>query len=86
MINDKNNYIDVITNKLDSITDDELKKAIINLVDERNHLIETLNIDPLTSVYNRRILNHIRDYTSVAICDIDNFKDFNDESDIKLEI
>ncbi len=79
-MNDNNNYIDVITSKLDSIADDDLKNAIIKLVDERNRLIETLNIDPLTGIYNRRILDHIRDYTSVVICDIDNFKEFNDKS------
>lgn len=76
----KHDYIDTITSKLDNMKDEELKQLITKLIEERNYLIETLNIDPLTGVYNRRILSHIRNYTSVAICDIDNFKEFNDES------
>ena len=77
-----NNYIDVITSKLDNIADDDLKNAIIKLVDERNRLIETLNIDPLTGIYNRRILDHIREYTSVVII----LRNSMINQDIKLEI
>ena len=75
---DEYNYIDTIISKLDTIEDNELKDLIIKLIEERNHLITVSNIDPLTGVYNRRIISHIRDFTSVAVCDADDFKQIND--------
>ena len=75
---DYDDYIDIIESKLDTINDDELKYLIIKLINERNFLTETLDIDPLTGVYNRRVLDRVRDFTTVAMCDVDYFKNVND--------
>ena len=75
---EEKDYTEKIKNKLDLIQDEELKGLIERLVDERNYLINISNIDPLTGAYNRRILNQIRDYSSIVVCDIDNFKGVND--------
>lgn len=76
--NNSDEKINKIINKLDLVEDEELKGLILKLIEEHNNLINTIKIDPLTGAYNRRILNRIRDYTAVAICDIDNFKNIND--------
>lgn len=73
------NYIKRIIDLLDGIQNDELVDLVLKLVDERNYLIKNLNVDPLTGVYNRRILDQIRDFSCVAICDIDDFKSINDD-------
>lgn len=75
---DENNYVDTITDKLANVEDEELRNLILKLVNERNNLIEVLRVDPLTGVYNRRILKHIRNFSFVVICDIDDFKNIND--------
>ena len=72
-------YVDRITEKIDSIEDQELKDLVLRLVAERNNLMNVIKVDPLTGVYNRRIIKKIRDYTSVAMCDIDEFKRINDD-------
>ncbi len=75
---DESNYIDSIKSKLTNIDDIELRNLIERLIEEREQLAEILDVDPLTGLYNRRILDRIRDFTTVAICDIDNFKQIND--------
>lgn len=77
-INEQPDYTETIANRIENIEDQELKTLINNLIEERNHLIKVLNVDPLTGVYNRRILDNIRNFTSVVICDVDNFKEIND--------
>ena len=48
------------------------------LVEERMYLANTIKIDPLTGLYNRRIISKIRDVGTVIMCDIDYFKTVND--------
>ena len=71
-------YIDDIIKILNFSEDQELKELVFKLIKERNNLVDVLNVDPLTGVYNRRILDRIRDFTTVAICDVDDFKAIND--------
>lgn len=78
MANDKD-YTEEIIKKLNTIEDEELKSMIKKLIEERNYLIDAMNLDPLTGVYNRRILNRIRSISVLVLWDIDNFKTVNDE-------
>lgn len=55
-----------------------LTAGIKQLVAERHYLLNTVKIDPLTGLYNRRILDQIRDYSVIVMCDIDDFKTIND--------
>ena len=73
-----NNYINTIRKKINEKGDNELTELVNRLIDERNTLLELINIDYLTGVYNRRIMNNIKDYSVVVICDIDDFKNIND--------
>lgn len=58
--------------------DPRLAKAIIGLIKEKNELLDFARIDHLTGIYNRRILDSVRRYSVVVMCDIDNFKNIND--------
>ena len=71
-------YIEKLKIKLDSIDDQELKELINKLIEERNYLENVANIDPLTGLYNRRIIERIRTCSGILMCDIDNFKTIND--------
>ena len=75
---DNDDYVGIIESKINEINDDELKKLIHKLIDDRNYLATIVNIDPLTGLYNRRILERIRDCNIALMCDIDNFKEIND--------
>lgn len=56
----------------------EESSLVDRLVDERKYLADTVKIDPLTGLYNRRILPKIREIGTVIMCDIDYFKTIND--------
>ena len=60
----------------------EIRKEEASLLDrliaEREYLANTIKIDPLTGLYNRRILPKVREIGTVIMCDIDNFKNVND--------
>lgn len=71
-------YIEKIKKKLEKIDDQELSNLINRLINERNYLENVANIDPLTGLYNRRILERIRECSGILMCDIDNFKTIND--------
>lgn len=71
-------YINNILERLQNIDDDLLKKDILKLIDERNQLLNRFNVDALTGAYNRWILRNVDDYSTVVLCDIDNFKMIND--------
>ena len=66
-------YID----RLQAIRKEE-SALLDRLIEEREYLAESIKIDPLTGLYNRRILPKIREIGAVIICDIDNFKGIND--------
>lgn len=72
------NYIELLKEKTNSVEDLELRRLIYKLIDERDYLSSIVNIDPLTGLYNRRILEKIRDCNIVLMCDIDDFKGIND--------
>lgn len=69
-----------IYDKLDKIEDNELKGLIIELIEENDKLNMDIQLDELTGTYNRRILDHIKYNCSIAMCDIDGFKEINDKN------
>lgn len=75
---EKNDYIEKLIEKLATVGDDELKEMIFRLIEERNYLINSANVDPLSGLNNRRIVDKIRKYEFVSMIDIDNFKTIND--------
>lgn len=74
-----NDYVNLLKEKIKYVDDSELVYLIEKIIEERENLINIARIDPLTSVYNKSILNHIRDYSCVIMCDVDNFKLINDK-------
>ena len=72
------NYIELLKEKIENIEELDLKKLIYRLIEERDYLSTVVNIDPLTGLYNRRILERIRNCDIALMCDIDNFKEIND--------
>lgn len=72
------NYIDELIERTKKLDDTELKKLIYRLIFERNELIESITIDNLTGVYNRRVLDQVKDYSAVVMLDVDDFKKIND--------
>ena len=64
-----------LTRELDN---PELKVLVNKLIRERDYLEDIASIDPLTGLYNRRILTHIRECSAIVMCDIDSFKKIND--------
>lgn len=56
----------------------EEQQLIDTLIEERKHLEEESKIDPLTGLYNRKILPKVRDIGTVIMCDLDDFKSIND--------
>ena len=71
--------VDKIKEKLENVDDVELKELIFMLIRENLNLKKESTIDPLTGLYNRRILEQLNKLPAVAImCDIDNFKGIND--------
>lgn len=70
--------INRILEKLEKVEDKELVLLVKKLIDERNYLSEIANIDTLTGLNNRRILERIRECSGVVMCDIDDFKKVND--------
>lgn len=76
---ENNNYIEKLLEKLSIMEDEELKKMILRLIEERNYLKTFANIDPLSGLNNRRLLEKIRNYEFVSMIDVDNFKTINDK-------
>lgn len=74
----RSDYITRLIEKAKDIKDPELVELIDRLIRERNYLEDMASIDPLTGLYNRRILNRVRDCCAIAMCDIDDFKKIND--------
>ncbi len=69
-------YIVKLREKLSSLND--LIDLVNQLIDEREYLASTVRIDPLTGLNNRRILEKVRNFGSIVMCDIDYFKQIND--------
>lgn len=78
MYYEKDNYVEIIKEKIALIDDEELSSLINKLIEERTYLNNIIKIDSLTGVYNRRILVSIRSLGTFIMCDIDNFKQIND--------
>lgn len=57
---------------------DEAIELVNKLMEERSQLLKDSTYDKLTDTYNRRILDNNVDYDIVVMCDVDNFKKFND--------
>ena len=73
-----NKYIERLIQRLEFVDDVELVYLVNKLIEERNELLDNINVDQLTGAYNRRILNSITDFSAVVMCDIDDFKKIND--------
>lgn len=70
--------INKIKQKLDNVQDKELKELILKLISYNLILKKENTIDPLTGLYNRRILEQLSKLPTIAImCDIDDFKKIN---------
>ena len=54
------------------------KTLVDHLIEERERLSNSIKIDPLSGLYNRRILSKIRNVGTVIMCNIDYFKNIND--------
>ena len=77
MLDDK--YINLIIEKLENIQDNEFKELIYMLIKDNLKLQKESIVDPLSGLYNRRILEKLNIVPAIAImCDIDNFKEIND--------
>lgn len=72
-------YIFNIIDKLSKMDDEDFKYNVLKLIDERNLLLSKFNRDELTGAYNRWILDNVKEYNTVVLCDIDNFKIINDK-------
>ena len=68
---------DSYLNRLRDIRREE-SELIEKLIAERMFLADVIRIDPLTGLYNRRILKKVREFGTVVMCDIDDFKSIND--------
>lgn len=77
---DQKDNIGKIVEKLDAVGDAELKDMVMKLIEEREYLISSANIDPLSGLNNRRILStdKIRNIAFCAMIDVDRFKTIND--------
>lgn len=70
--------IERLLNKINVIGDPELTYYVSKLIHERNYLSKLVKKDSLTGLNNRRILGDIKEYSAVAMCDIDDYKHVND--------
>ena len=69
-----------IYSRLRKLSDEELKKLIIKLLEENETLKNEILIDELTQIYNRKILsNNNINYDVLVMGDIDDFKLINDK-------
>lgn len=79
MLNDKD--IEILHEKIKKVQDSELQQLVLTLIKENLNLKRVSNTDPLTGLYNRRILDEIKSKSLPIIavmCDVDNFKEIND--------
>jgi len=71
------NNNDIYATKLKTVSQEE--QLLVNrLIEERLYLAEAFRLDPLTGLYNRKILSKVRDIGTVIMFDIDDFKTIND--------
>ena len=64
--------------KLNNVRNEE-NELLKRLIEERKYLADEFRIDPLTGLFNRRILYKIREIGTVIMLDVDNFKTINDK-------
>ena len=80
-----NSYVEKLVKRASEINDIELNRLLKMFLEERKELIrenkkyeDMANYDSMTGLYNRRILANVHKCSSLAICDIDDFKQVND--------
>ena len=64
--------------ELNYVHNPKLNLLINKLLIEREQLIRKVNTDPLTGLYNRRVLEDVITCGIVLMIDVDNFKNIND--------
>lgn len=72
------NDLEILKKKLKNINDFELTELVSKLIQENLYLSQTCAIDPMTDLYNRRILDKKLKVSAVILCDVDDFKSIND--------
>lgn len=70
--------IEIINEKLKKFDDEELTTLVHELIKQNMQLLQACTIDPMTGIYNRRILEDNLKNNAVMLCDIDDFKSIND--------
>ena len=56
----------------------EEESLIERLIFDRRYLADMFRIDALTGLHNRKILPKVREFGTVVMCDVDDFKGIND--------
>ncbi len=70
--------IQVVKSSLSEVRNPEARESLENLLAWAKHILEIINLDPLTGLYNRRILPRIRNFDAAVMIDMDDFKSVND--------
>ena len=80
----KDSEILEILNRLKTQNDKRLSELVMNLINETQLLKQEAYQDNLTKVYNRKILSENPQYDVLVMCDLDNFKEINDQHGHKI--
>ena len=68
----------ILEQELKYVHNPKLNLLVNKLLIEREQLIRKVNTDPLTGLYNRRVLEDVITCGIVLMIDVDNFKNIND--------
>jgi len=68
----------ILEKELKYVHNPKLNLLVNKLLIEREQLIRKVNTDPLTGLYNRRVLEDVITCGIVLMIDVDNFKNIND--------
>ena len=80
----KDSEILEILNRLKTQNDKRLSELVMDLINETQLLKQEAYQDNLTKVYNRKILSENPQYDVLVMCDLDNFKEINDQHGHKI--
>ena len=80
----KDSEILEILNRLKNQDDKRLSELVMDLINETQLLKQEAYQDNLTKVYNRKILSENPQYDVLVMCDLDNFKEINDQHGHKI--